>query len=95
MIFSLAEDFAAALDAIPKTHPKRRMLRLFDEAIRRDIHFIERHPTTLFQCMWNTCWWYGCSEAVDHYEEPESGWTAENAPWELPDSGKLSLHLER
>ena len=23
----------------------------FDEAIRRDVHFIERHPTTLFRCL--------------------------------------------
>ncbi len=80
MIFDLAEDFAAALDALPEAHPKHRMLRLFDEAIRRDIHFIDRHPTTLFQCMWNTCWWYDCPEAPEHYEEPEGGWAAGNTP---------------
>ena len=56
MILDLAADFAAALDALPRDHPKRRMLELLEEAIRRDIHFIARHPTTLFQCMWNTCW---------------------------------------
>ena len=42
MIFDLASDFAAALDALPQDHPKRRMLRLLDEAIRRDIQFIDR-----------------------------------------------------
>jgi len=80
MIFALAEDFAAALEALPQDHPKRRLLRLLDEAIRRDIHFIDRHPTTLFQCLWNTCWWYDCPEAKAHYEEPEDRWVL--PPWE-------------
>ena len=42
-------------------------LALLDEAIRRDVHFLDRHPTALFQCMWNTCWWYDCPEAAGHY----------------------------
>jgi WD40 repeat protein len=58
MIFELAKDFSDAIAAMPMDHPKQRILALFEEAIRRDIHFIARHPTTLFQCMWNTCWWY-------------------------------------
>jgi len=73
MIFDLAEDFSASLDALPQGHPKRRLLRLLDEAVRRDIHFVDRHPTTLFQCLWNTCWWYDCPEAGEHYEESEGG----------------------
>ena len=52
---------------MPPDHPKRRILRLLEEAIRRDIHFIDRHPTTLFQCMWNMCWWYDCREEAGHY----------------------------
>jgi len=43
------------------------------DALRRDIHFIARHaqdyPQALFQCLWNTCWWYDCPEAALHYEE--------------------------
>ena len=67
MIFDLAQDFHDAVAAIPRRqgyagqvpreHPKRRVLELLEEAIRRDIHFLDRHPTTLFQCLWNTCWW--------------------------------------
>jgi len=72
VIFSLAQDFHDAVAAIPPGHPKHRMLELLEEAIRRDIHFIARHPTTLFQCMWNTCWWYDCPEAEKHYELGES-----------------------
>ncbi|NQT88961.1 WD40 repeat domain-containing protein, partial [bacterium] len=73
MIFDLAEDFAAALEAMPRKHRKRRTLRLLNEAIRRDIHFIDRHPTTLFQCMWNSCWWYDNPKTVYHYVEPKAG----------------------
>ncbi len=57
MIFELTQDFNDALAAMPQGHPKRRMLELLGEAIRRHIHFIASHPTTLFQCMWNTCCW--------------------------------------
>ena len=67
MIFELVKHFSDALAAMPTEHPKGRILRLLEEAIRRDIHFVARHPTTLFQCMWNTCWWYDCPEAAKHY----------------------------
>jgi WD40 repeat protein len=70
MIFSLIQDFAAALDAMPSQHPRQRILALLDEAIRRDVHFIDRHPTTLFQCLWNSCWWYDCPEAERHFDPP-------------------------
>lgn len=68
LVFELADDFASALKGLPKRHPKRRILALLGEALRRDIHFIARHPTTLFQCLWNSCWWYDCPEAERHYE---------------------------
>ena len=67
MIFELARDFQDAVAAMPAGHPKHRMLKLLEEALRRDIHFIDRHATTLFQCMWNSCWWYDCPEAAEHY----------------------------
>ena len=51
VIFDLAQDFHDAVAAMPREHPKHRMLELLEEAIRRDIHFIDRHPTTLSQCM--------------------------------------------
>ncbi|QDU41280.1 hypothetical protein Mal4_56460 [Maioricimonas rarisocia] len=79
MIFGLVHDFADVLNAMPEGHPLRRILKLLDEAIRRDVHFIDRHPTTLFQCMWNTCWWYDCPEAAKHDEEPEGGGPAEDS----------------
>ena len=48
-LFELVKDFADALAAMPADHPRKRILRLLEQAIRRDIHFIDRHPTTLFQ----------------------------------------------
>lgn len=51
MIFELAQDFYDAVAVIPQAHAKHRMLELLEEAVRRDVHFIDRHPTTLFQCM--------------------------------------------
>src|SRR5437764_2653401 len=67
MIFPLIQDFADTLDAMPSEHPRQRILTLLDEAIRRDVHFIARHPTTLFQCLWNSCWWYDSPEAEGRY----------------------------
>lgn len=78
MIFDLAADFAAALGVLPQDHPKRRTLSLLDEAIRRDIHFIDRHPTTLFQCAWNTASWYDHQDLLSHYEQYQT------LNWALP-----------
>ena len=53
-------------------------LKLMDEAIRRDAQFVHRHrddyPQGLFQCLWNSGWWYDCPEAAKHYIEPDAGW---------------------
>ena len=73
MIFDLIKDFADVVDAMPEEHPRRRILKLLNRAICRDFHFIDRHPTTLFECLWNTCWWHDCPEAARHYVEPEGG----------------------
>lgn len=72
MIFSLVQDFADALSAMPTEHPRRRVLKLLDEALRRDMHFLDRHPTTLFQCLWNSCWWYDSPQSEPHYDPPRA-----------------------
>ena len=93
LVFDLVGDFGAVLAALPGDHPRRRLLRLLEEALRRDVHFIARHPSTLFQCLWNSCWWYDCPEAAEHYDPPEGGWPAEGPPWERPGL-RLSALLE-
>ncbi len=72
MIFPLVQDFADVLGEMPSSYPRRRVLELLAEAVRRDAHFLDRHPTALFQCLWNTCWWYDCPAAEGHYEAPRA-----------------------
>src|SRR6187401_2357414 len=93
MIFPLVQDFADAFSAMPREHPRYRILKLLDEAIRRDVHFIDRHPTTFFQCMWNSCWWYDCPDLKEFYAPAE---VKKNEAFESPDKGPmLFLVLEQ
>lgn len=55
-VFDLAMDFTRAGERLPADHPARRHLRLIAQALRSDLHFLARRPTTLFQCLWNRCW---------------------------------------
>src|SRR5206468_1626146 len=85
LTFDLPEDFATVIRSIPIGHNNRHILRLVEEAIRRDIHFIVRHandyPQALFQCLWNGCWWYDAPGSAGFYKPPESGWRKNGAPW--------------
>ncbi len=65
--FDLAGELARVTQRMPENDSARQLLRLLEQAIRGDIHFLVRHPTTLFQCLWNRCWWYDCPESAEHY----------------------------
>ncbi len=82
--FELADDFTVAIKGLPADRPGRRILRLLGEALGRDVAFIARHPATLFQCLWNTGWWYDAPEAIGHYDAegalPPSGVSASSPP---------------
>jgi WD40 repeat protein len=93
MTFELADDFTLALELLPAERPWRRVLDLVQEALLRDLHFIASHPETLFQCLWNSSWWYDCPEAADRCDPPAGGWPEEGAPWDRP-GPKLSPLLE-
>ena len=73
MIHELTQDFFAARMAMPPGHRKLRTLWLLEVAIRRDIPFLDRRPTTLFQCLWNSCWWHDAppDRAFDIVAEPQ------------------------
>lgn len=58
LVFDLVIDFGRVVAEIPAGCPLQRILRLLAEALRRDVHFVARHPTTLFQSVWNLCWWF-------------------------------------
>ena len=97
--FQMADDFTATVDSLPEERPERQRLKLLDEALRRDLHFIAHHaqdyPQALFQCLWNSGWWYDSPEAEFHYRVPDDGWQ-ETPPWENPDpSSKCSTLLAR
>jgi len=76
MTFQLVADFAAASN-IPAERPQRRIVALLGEALGRDAHFIAQHvqdyPQALFQCLWNSCWWYDCPDSLKHYDPPDAG----------------------
>ncbi|MBL8830504.1 MAG: WD40 repeat domain-containing protein, partial [Planctomycetaceae bacterium] len=75
-IFSLATDLTAAWEALPIERPRRRVIKLLAEALRRNLHFIDRHrsdyPQGLFQSLWNHAWWYDSPVAGAHYEQGTS-----------------------
>jgi uncharacterized protein (TIGR02996 family) len=83
-VFDLVTDLAEAVRHLPPGRPSGYILRLLEEALRRDAHFIARHPAALFQCLWNSCWWYDSPAAAAHYDPPESGWPPEGPPWHRP-----------
>jgi WD40 repeat protein len=72
LVYDLANDFSAAVAALPDNRPWRQLLQLLQEALLRDIHFIACHthdyPQGLFQCLWNHAAWYDCPDAAAHYE---------------------------
>jgi WD40 repeat protein len=97
LAFDLPHDYSAAIGALDAKDGRHRILSLLGEALWRDIHFIARHaddyPQGLFQCLWNSCWWYDSAEAMDHFIEPDEGWI-ERPPWLQP-KPKLCRLLEK
>jgi WD40 repeat protein/serine/threonine protein kinase len=71
LVFELAADFGLAAAGL-RGHPSGHLLRLVEEALRRDLHFLGRHPGCLFQCLWNNGWWHDCPQAAIHYEEGQA-----------------------
>ncbi len=97
LVYDLADDFSMAVDYCPKDHAHSRILELLEVALVRDIDFIARHredyPQALFQCLWNSCWWYDCPVASLHYSA-EIDEPAESLPWNETGSSRLYLLLE-
>ncbi|MBI4615360.1 MAG: DUF4062 domain-containing protein, partial [Planctomycetes bacterium] len=96
LVFDLAADYDFALARAPVTLPPRaslerspgvvvtrRILELLAEALGRDLVFLSRHPESLFQQLYNYCYWYDCPEGRAHYVPPEGGWKTP-PPWEEP-----------
>jgi WD40 repeat protein len=93
MVFDLVGDLAEALRLLPADRPRYLLLGLLEQALRRDAHFLARHPSSLFQCLWNSCWWYDCPNAAQHFDPPPDGWPPEGPPWGRP-GPKLAALME-
>ncbi|MBV6505249.1 MAG: hypothetical protein ILNGONEN_00807 [Syntrophorhabdaceae bacterium] len=80
LVFELVDDYKNTIEHLPKQRPMYRILQLLGKALMRNTDFISRHPSTLFQCLWNSCWWYDCPDLSHHYP-----WLANSslkkAPW--------------
>jgi WD40 repeat protein len=90
-VLELPDDFAAAVARLPHDAPGRHLLSLLHEATANHIRWLSRHPTTLFQCLWNSCWWYDCPAAAKH--SSKGGGPPGGRPWES-DGEKLYRFLE-
>jgi WD40 repeat protein len=84
LVVELAGDFSAVAAALPPRHQYMHLLKRLEEALRRDLHFLTRHPSCIFQCLWNSGWWSDCARAEEFYLPPAEGWPAEGPPWKQP-----------
>jgi len=92
LVYELAADFRSVAAALPEGQRHRRPLELVEEALNRDLQFLARYPRTLFQCLWNTAWWYDSPTAAGHYVLPPRE-QREELPWERTER-PLSAWLE-
>jgi WD40 repeat protein len=76
LLAELVSDFAETLEEMPGDHPDRPLLRLLDESLRADLHFLARHPGSLFQCLWNRGRWPNPSTAADRLSTLLEAWRA-------------------
>jgi WD40 repeat protein len=64
-IFDLIAEYQAAAAAIPSSHPASEILPVIAASLCRNGTFISKHPSAVFQCLWNTCWWHDCADLRD------------------------------
>ncbi|MFZ2955908.1 MAG: HEAT repeat domain-containing protein [Candidatus Ozemobacteraceae bacterium] len=69
MVFDLVADFSDAWNVMPDTAQKEFWyLRLLGKAVQSDVHFLARHPSCLFQTLWNRAWWHDTPEAEKFFD---------------------------
>ncbi|MFZ2955633.1 MAG: HEAT repeat domain-containing protein [Candidatus Ozemobacteraceae bacterium] len=96
-LFDLASEFSSTIELMPPQARKKSLLRLLEKAIRADLHFLSRHPHSLFECLWNRGWWYDNPDVKSCYETLAGGKTGESHPGgkagDPLTGGKTSLSL--
>lgn len=70
LLYDLLTDVGTTLQRAP-AGAISPLLTVLNEALRINAEFIARHPTTLFQSVWNSAWWDGNPEAAAHYQDGE------------------------
>jgi hypothetical protein len=91
MVFDLVHDLSEGIERLPEDHLCLPTLNVLYQVFRMEARFLAMHPGCLFQCLWNSGWWYDCPEGAKHYEPPEGGWPPEGPPWARP--GPKVCHL--
>lgn len=57
LIEELIEEFDRACDLLPPERSAWHLVHLLRQGLRRHAQFLSRHPASVFQCLWNACWW--------------------------------------
>jgi WD40 repeat protein len=57
MVYGLLQDVAEAVGSIPPGHAGHRLLCALERGLRAEAGVLARRPTTVFQQLWNRCWW--------------------------------------
>jgi len=86
---ALLDRFSHTLAAVPVGDPRRSVLASLHEALRVDAAFLGRHPSALFQCLFNRCSWIEDPRTAHFYDPPPPGAPPWSPPREAPPSGRL------
>jgi WD40 repeat protein len=81
LVFDLVQDCNRAIARMPSDDQYFMPIFILAQALRYELHFVARHPSLLFQVLWNRAWWYDSPAASDHYSPPVKGWPPEGPPW--------------
>ena len=65
---AVAVPHGLSVELAPDVKVNREMMRMLDKGLNLVIQFIRRHPQSLFQSLWNFCYWYDAPEATAHYQ---------------------------
>jgi len=57
LLADLVEDYVQFRVTCPRQISGAAKVGLLERALLQDLAFLERHPSSLFQCMWGSAWW--------------------------------------
>lgn len=81
LVYDLPRELERVANELDPQSPKVKMLLFLREAIQNSVSFVAEHPESLFECLWNSCWWYDSEEGAYHYVKPNEGWPEGETPW--------------